>query len=305
MQIISGIKDGRRTAVAIGKFDGMHLGHRKLLEEITSHREEGLYSLVFTFESPVMDFVTGQKSRVLTTNREKLSLLERAGVDLVYMMPVNMDTVSVSPEAFVREVLIGRLNAGLIAAGSDISFGDKGAGDMELVRKILSEQNGDEKRRVVEIDKVRYKDEVISSTLVRNAVAEGDMERAGAMLGRPYSISGKVVQGKRLGRTIDIPTANIIPDDDKLLPPYGVYHSRVHIGSSCLEGVTNIGVRPTVEDDDVLTSETHIPGFDGDLYGQDIEVELLRFIRPEMRFDSIDMLRRQMKADIRSCTITN
>ena len=303
MQIISGIKDGRRTAVAIGKFDGMHLGHRKLLEEITSHREQGLYSLVFTFESPVMDFVTGQKSRVLTTNREKLSLLEKAGVDLVYMMPVNRDTVTVSPEAFVREMLIGRLNAGLIAAGCDISFGDKGAGDMELVRRILSEQDGDFKRRVVEIDKVRYKDEVISSTLVRNAVAEGDMERAGAMLGRPYSISGKVVQGKRLGRTIDIPTANIIPDEDKLLPPYGVYHSRVHIGVSCLEGVTNIGVRPTVEDDDVLTSETHIPGFDGDLYGQDIEVELLRFIRPEMRFDSIDMLRQQMKADIRNCTI--
>ncbi|MBO5552489.1 MAG: bifunctional riboflavin kinase/FAD synthetase [Lachnospiraceae bacterium] len=302
MQIVSEIDEGVRTAVAIGKFDGMHLGHKKLLEEITSHREQGLYSLVFTFESPVMDFFTGQRSRVLTTNREKLALFEEAGIDFVYMMPVNKDTVSFPPEAFVKDMLAGRLHAGLIAAGADLSFGDRGAGNMELVKRLSAEGDKDFSCQAVEIDKVVYMGEEISSTLVRNAVSEGDMEKAVAMLGRPYSIQGEVVHGRRLGSRIDIPTANIIPDEDKLIPPYGVYHSYVHLGNRRLEGVTNIGVKPTIEEDDRLTAETHIPGFNGDIYGQDIKIELLHYLRPEIRFESIDMLRKQMQADIRKIT---
>ncbi|MBR1524814.1 MAG: bifunctional riboflavin kinase/FAD synthetase [Lachnospiraceae bacterium] len=298
MQIISGIDGDIHTAVAIGKFDGMHLGHRKLLEEISSHREKRLHSLVFTFESPVMDFFTGEKSRVLTTNDEKLRLFEEAGVEFVYIMPVNKDTVSYEPEAFVKDMLVTRLHASLIAAGADLSFGDKGAGNMALIKRLSSEHGGEPCYRAVEIDKVMYGDQEISSTLVRDAVASGDMERAGAMLGRPYSIYGRVEHGRMLGRTIDMPTANLIPDEDKLMPPYGVYRSEVFVGGRKLKGITNIGVKPTVKDDDAVTVETHIPGFEEDIYGQDIEVRLLSFIRPEMKFDSIDMLKTQIKADI-------
>lgn len=300
MQVVSGIAEGVTTAVAIGKFDGMHLGHEKLLEEIRSYRREGLYSLVFTFEKPVADFFTREQSGVLTTNDEKLALLEEAGIDYVYMMPVNKDTVAYEPEAFVREMLISRLHARVIAAGADLSFGDKGAGDMELLKRLSDAGSAKKSFKAVQIDKVMYEGEEISSTLVRDAVSIGNMERAGAMLGRPYSLHGEVVHGRKLGRTIGIPTANLIPREDKLMPPFGVYHSRIRLDDGrTLKGITNIGVKPTIKDDKAITAETHIFDFDEDIYGRNIQVSLCHFERREMKFESMDELKRQMEEDIR------
>ena len=300
MQVVSGIADGISTAVAIGKFDGMHLGHEKLLKEIKAYRSEGLYSLVFTFEKPVADFFTGDQSGVLTTNDEKLALLEEAGIDYVYMMPVNKDTVSYEPEAFVREMLISRLHARVIAAGADLSFGDKGAGDMELLKRLSDAGSAKNRFKAVQIDKVRYEGEEISSTLVRDAVSIGNMERAGAMLGRPYFLHGEVVHGRKLGRTIGIPTANLIPDADKLMPPFGVYHSRIRLDDGrSFKGITNIGVKPTIKDDKAVTAETHIFDFDEDIYGRKLEVSLCHFARREMKFEGMDELKEQMKEDIR------
>ncbi|MBQ9360582.1 MAG: bifunctional riboflavin kinase/FAD synthetase [Lachnospiraceae bacterium] len=300
MQVVSGIADGISTAVAIGKFDGMHLGHEKLLKEIKAYRSEGLYSLVFTFEKPVADFFTGDQSGVLTTNDEKLALLEEAGIDYVYMMPVNKDTVSYEPEAFVREMLISRLHARVIAAGADLSFGDKGAGDMELLKRLSDAGSAKNRFKAVQIDKVMYEGEEISSTLVRDAVSIGNMERAGAMLGRPYFLHGEVVHGRKLGRTIGIPTANLIPDADKLMPPFGVYHSRIRLDDGrSFKGITNIGVKPTIKDDKAVTAETHIFDFDEDIYGRKIQVSLCHFERREMKFEGMDELIKQMEEDIR------
>lgn len=300
MQVVSGIDEGVGTAVAIGKFDGMHLGHEKLLKEIKAYRSEGLYSLVFTFEKPVADFFTGDQSGVLTTNDEKLALLEEAGIDYVYMMPVNKDTVSYEPEAFVREVLISRLHARVIAAGADLSFGDKGAGDMELLKRLSDAGSAKNRFKAVQIDKVMYEGEEISSTLVRDAVSIGNMERAGAMLGRSYFLHGEVVHGRKLGRTIGIPTANLIPAEDKLMPPFGVYHSRIRLDDGrSLKGITNIGVKPTVKNDKAVTAETHIFDFDEDIYGRKLEVSLCHFARREMKFEGMDELKEQMKEDIR------
>lgn len=297
MQNVSFIEDGIRTAVAIGKFDGLHLGHRKLLDEIKSYGDRGLKSLVFTFESPVADYITGEKSSVLTPNPEKIRLMEEAGIDYIYMMPVNKDTVSYDPEAFVRDILASKLKAGLIAAGSDLSFGDKGEGNMELLRKLSKESGGSLDYKVSEIEKVRYDDEEISSSLVRDAVASGEMERVRDMLGRPYSIEGEILHGKGLGRTIGFPTANIIPAEDKLMPPYGVYASETEVGGIRHRSITNIGIRPTVRDDDTVTAETNIIDFDEDIYGQQAYVELLHFIRPEKKFDSVESLVAQMEKD--------
>ncbi|MBQ7584554.1 MAG: bifunctional riboflavin kinase/FAD synthetase [Lachnospiraceae bacterium] len=292
------IKDGVRTAVAIGKFDGMHLGHMKLLQETASYRDKGYSSLVFTFESPVADFFTGERSRVLTPNSEKERLLLEAGIDYLYMMPVNRQTVSCDPEAFVREILVGRLKAGVIAAGSDLSFGDRGAGDMALLKRLSAGYGGDLDYEVSEIEKVRYRGEAISSSLIRDAVASGDMERAADMLGRPYLIEGRVVHGRKLGKSIGMPTANQIPADDKLVPPYGVYASEVEMDGRLCRGITNIGMKPTVKDDDAVTAETHIFDFDRDIYGENIRVGLLRFIRPEMKFESLAALKAQMEKDM-------
>lgn len=298
MQIVSGIEEGTKTAVAIGKFDGVHSGHKRLIDEIISYRDRGFRSLVFTFESPVGDFFTGEKSRSLTPNSEKIRLLDEAGVDFLYMMPVKSETVSCDPERFVRDILVSRLNAGVIAAGSDLSFGDRGAGDMALLKSLSKEGGGDLPYTVSEIEKVRYKGEDISSTLVRDAVCRGDMERVADMLGRPYAIEQTVVHGDHLGKSIGMPTANQIPPDDKLLPPYGVYASTVYTGEGVFRGITNIGVKPTVHDSESVSAETHIFDFDRDIYGESIRVGLKRFIRSEMRFPDIEALKKQMEKDI-------
>lgn len=295
MQIVSGIDKNVRTAIAIGKFDGVHKGHMKLLHEIISHRDEGLLPLVFTFKGSVSDFYSGNKSRVLTTDEEKLKLLEDAGIGSVYMMSINKDTVSYDPEAFVREILVEKLHAGLIAAGGDLSFGYKGRGNMSLLERL---SEGGALYRTAAIEKVKHEDQVISSTLIRNEVSSGNMERAGAMLGRAYSLEGMVVHGKKLGRTIGIPTANVIPDDEKLMPPFGVYSSVVELGDRQFKGITNIGVKPTVSDEPCVTAETHIFDFDEDIYGAGIRVSLVRFVRPEKKFGDIDSLKEQMLTDI-------
>ena len=295
MQIVSGIDKNVRTAIAIGKFDGVHKGHMKLLHEIISHRDEGLLPLVFTFKGSVSDFYSGNKSRVLTTDEEKLKLLEDAGIGSVYMMSINKDTVSYDPEAFVREILVEKLHAGLIAAGGDLSFGYKGRGNMSLLERL---SEGGALYRTAAIEKVKHEDQVISSTLIRNEVSSGNMERAGAMLGRAYSLEGMVVHGKKLGRTIGIPTANVIPDDEKLMPPFGVYSSVVELGDRQFKGITNIGVKPTVSDEPCVTAETHIFDFDEDIYGAGIRVSLVRFVRPEKKFGDLDSLKEQMLTDI-------
>ncbi len=298
MQNVSLIEDGIRTAIAIGKFDGMHLGHQKLLNEIMSYKKKGLKSLVVTFESPFSDYFTGEKSRLLTPKDEKIRLLSDAGIDYIYLMPVNKEMVSYDPESFVREILVSRLKAAVIAAGPDLSFGHKGEGNIDLVRRVAKELPADRTYAVSEIEKVKYRDEDISSSLVRNEAAEGNMETVCGMLGRPYSIEGEVVHGKKLGKTIGFPTANLIPGDDKLMPPYGVYSSETYVGGVKHRSITNIGIKPTVKNDDAVTAETHLLDFDGDIYGENIMVGLLHFIRPEMKFDSLEALRLQLQKDM-------
>ncbi len=300
MQIFSDIETFNRTvkpenytAVAIGKFDGIHKGHQKLIDVIDSYKGEGLKSIVFTFEKPIADYFTGCLSSVLTTNKEKISYLESMGVDYLYIMPVVSETVSYEPVYFIRDILFKGLHARLIAAGGDLSFGDKGAGNMELLKDYSSKLG----YRAVEIEKILYKNRELSSTIVREAVTKGEMEEVREMLGRPYSIDGTVSYGKQLGRTIDMPTANIVPDEHKLMPPFGVYFSNVCIEGKEYRGVTNIGVKPTVTDEKKVTAETYIYDMDDDIYGMKISVGLQHFVRKEMRFPNIEMLKKQMHDD--------
>ena len=300
MQVFSDIKefrnrtgDGVKTAVAIGKFDGIHKGHHRLIEEITSCKEQGIGSLVFTFKSPIGDFFTKERSKVLSTEKEKISLLEEMGVDYLYLMKVNKESVSYAPEYFVKDVLCQGLGAAMIAAGCDLSFGRGGEGDMALVNRMAGELSFEARM----IPHVMYKGNKISSTLIREAVLAGRMEEAGEMLSRPYSIEGEITYGRQLGRTIDMPTANVIPEDDKLLPPFGVYFSRVTVGDETYRGLTNVGIKPTVSDEDKVCVETYIYGLDRDIYGKHMSVGLLHFVRPEMRFPNIEMLKKQMHDD--------
>lgn len=299
MQTIRGttqfkIEEG--TAVAIGKFDGLHLGHRKLLQEILKQKEDGLKAAVFTFDPSPEIFFGMNPSRELSTNEEKRRLFEEIGIDILVEFPFNKETAATSPEDFVIDILCRRMNAKYVAAGTDLSFGAMGKGNFALMSS-LAHHLGFEAHK---INKIERNGKVISSTLIRSLVEEGNMEEAAACLGAPYRITGKIVHGRALGRRIGIPTLNQIPPTDKLLPPFGVYYSEVRADGKVFKGMTNIGTKPTVTEEMKVTVETYLYDFSGDLYGETAEVGLLTFRRPERRFSGVEELKKTMEEDIRA-----
>lgn len=282
-----------RSAVAIGKFDGVHIGHQKLLQKIVAQRNNGLLATVFTFDTSVSAFFGGEKKE-LTTVIEKRRIFEQMGVDVLIEFPLNRETAATEPEEFVRRYLAEQMRAAYICAGTDLSFGKNGGGNFALLEKNAGMYG----YRAELIDKVRIDGNVVSSTGVRAAVRRGDMEYVSRMMGMPYSVNGCVEHGKQLGRTIGMPTANLIPEKDKLLPPNGVYYSRVLTDGQTYRGISNVGCKPTVDDGQSVSVETYLYDFTGDLYGKDITVYFLAFRRPEMKFDSVERLKEQMEADI-------
>lgn len=299
MQIITRLDElniSEKTAIAIGKFDGIHLGHKKLLNLILDQKQDGLKATVFTFEPSPEEFFVGHKVRQLFTRNEKRRAFEEMGIDILVEFPLNAQTAATPPEDFVKNILCEDLKADYIAAGTDVSFGDKGRGDQYLL-KNLSKEIGFE---LCLIDKVMLDGQEVSSTRVRNEVADGDMQKVKRLLGLEYSVSGIVEHGKHLGHTIGIPTVNILPPDNKLLPPFGVYSSTVIIDGNEFKGMTNIGRKPTVSSENQVGVETYIYDFDQDVYGKFIEVRLKSFVRPEMKFDSVEQLKTQIESDLRA-----
>ncbi|MGN1152162.1 MAG: bifunctional riboflavin kinase/FAD synthetase [Lachnospiraceae bacterium] len=283
----------RPGAVAIGKFDGIHLGHQKLIQKIIEQKAKGYLATVFTFDTSAAAFFGGEEKE-LTTREEKRIVFEKMGVDVLIEFPLNRETAATEPVEFVQRYLVSQMQAAYICAGTDLSFGRRGAGNYELLQQYADSYG----YQVELIDKVRMDGEEVSSTRVREAVRTGKMEAAARMLGTPYSVSGTVEHGRRLGRTIGMPTANLLPEQDKLLPPNGVYYSKVLMGGRIYRSITNIGCKPTVSENHIMGVETYLYDFAGDIYGKDITVQLLAFRRPEMKFDGVDSLKAQMQKDI-------
>lgn len=291
------------TAVAIGKFDGFHRGHQKLLATLRQQQEKGLKSVIFTFVPSPAAFFCGKPVRELSTLAEKRRIFEDAGVDYLIEYPFYRDVADMEPETYIKEVLADRIHAKCVVAGEDVSYGKKGSGDYRMLQENALMYG----YRVLIIDKVQYEGREVSSTYVREEVEKGNMEQVAKLLGAPYHIGGKIIHGKQLGRTIGMPTVNLMPPEEKLLPPKGVYYSYVYLHSENgnmpydgirLYGITNIGTKPTVDDRSVMGVETYIYNFDGDVYGNEMEVYLLKHKRPEMCFDGIESLKAQMSADI-------
>ena len=283
----------RPGAVAIGKFDGIHLGHQKLIQKIIEQKAKGYLATVFTFDTSAAAFFGGEEKE-LTTREEKRIVFEKMGVDVLIEFPLNRETAATEPVEFVQRYLVSQMQAAYICAGTDLSFGRRGAGNYELLQQYADSYG----YQVELIDKVRMDGEEVSSTRIREAVRTGQMEAAARMLGTSYSVSGTVEHGRRLGRTIGMPTANLLPEQDKLLPPNGVYYSKVLMGGRIYRSITNIGCKPTVSENHIMGVETYLYDFAGDIYGKDITVQLLAFRRPEMKFDGVDSLKAQMQKDI-------
>lgn len=283
------------TVVTIGKFDGRHKGHQKLLREMMKFREQRGYRLaVFTFDMAPAGVVSGRKQTVITTNQERRNNMEKMGVDYLVEYPFNQEVARMTPEDFVIRILVGQMHAKAVVAGPDCSFGYKGAGDAALLRSLSAEYGYE----TVIIEKEQDDHRDISSTYVREELDQGNIEKANELLGEPYAIHGVVVHGKHIGGSVlGFPTANILPPPEKHLPPFGVYVSRVLVDGHYYAGVSNIGRKPTIAGDNPVGVETFIMGLEEDIYGKNIEVQLLNFERPEQKFDSLEVLRARIEAD--------
>lgn len=283
----------KKSAVALGKFDGIHLGHRKLLDRVLEQKKQGLSTVVFTFDTSAASFFGGDEM-ALSTREEKRSAFARLGIDVLIEFPLNRETAATEPEDFVSRYLVGQMQTAYLCAGPDISFGRGGAGDYALLARCAKAYG----YQVELIDKVCVGGEEISSTRVREAVRAGRMEEAAGMLGAPYSVSGQVMHGRRLGRALGMPTANLLPDAEKLLPPNGVYYARGIVEGKAYRAISNVGYKPTVSKEKILGIETYLYDFDGEIYGREITVELLTFRRREQTFDSVEALRAQIAEDV-------
>lgn len=299
MKIIQGSLDfelNKDTAVAIGKFDGMHLGHRRLLEAVLEKKQQGLLACVLTFDPSPAVFFGLSDGYELNTKEEKRALFEKLGVDILVEFPMRNETAQMPPEIFVEDILVKRMHTKWMIAGTDVSFGDKGAGNAKLLEQLSKLYDYE----LVTIDKVQYEGEDISSTRIRKCLENGQIDYVTRLLGSPYSISGTVVHGKALGRKMGMPTVNILPQDNKLMPPCGVYFSEVLMEGKIYPAISNIGYKPTVNEERILGVETYLYDFDEDIYEKEICVRLLSFKRAERQFATIDDLKRQMEADIRA-----
>lgn len=301
MEIIADSLDfqlNRETAIAIGKFDGVHVGHRRLLEEILEKKREGLEACVFTFDvSPSVLFGLSD-GKVLMTREEKRRIFRELGVDVLVEFPMNRDTAAIPAEDFARRYLCAALNGKFIAAGEDLSFGQYGKGDAALLRRLSAELDFEVKT----IEKVRIDDIPVSSTYIRRLVEEGKMKEVQRFLGESYQVDGIVVHGRHLGHSLGFPTVNVIPPEEKLLPPFGVYASKVRVDEKLYRGITNVGKKPTVNGaENPAGIETFLYDFDGDLYGREVQVYLHHFCRPERKFATVEELKTQISRDVEEC----
>ena len=280
------------TAVTVGKFDGIHRGHTLLTSDIISKKEQGLKSCLITFTNSPRFLLKEDSTPSLITNKERMFMLDNNGLDYLIECPFDERLMQTDAKSFI-EFLVKNLNMKYMISGSDFTFGHKGAGNAQLLFKLSKELGFEYKV----IEKIKKDNRDISSTYIREELKEGHIDCVNEMLGYDYFVWGEVVHGAHLGHKIGIPTINIMPGKVKLVPKFGVYVTTIDFDGRIYHGVTNVGTKPSVSDENVVGIETHILDYNGDLYGKFVKVTFESFLRPEMKFNSIEELNNQMNAD--------
>ena len=282
--------------LALGNFDGLHRGHLKIIERVRRGAvEHGGTPMAMTFDPHPPKVVRPDKAPpLLMTLDQRLDALNRAGMRAVAVVHFTRELSQWEPETFVRTVLVEWLRVSEVWVGANFLFGRDRSGNFTLLR-TLGQRYG---FRAEKIDPVRYKEFVVSSTRIRRLVAEGRMDEAGALLGHAYALVGTIVEGKRRGRELGFPTANL-RSDNELIPPHGVYATTLTVDGIVHAAISNIGVNPTFGDGSAPTIETHVLHYDGELYGQKVQLAFVQRLRDERRFDDVDALRAQIEADCR------
>lgn len=275
-----------KTAIALGTFDGLHIGHREVLDLPSDYKR-----VAITFKEPFKSFLSG-KSELIMTFKDKENVLKELG--FVEIVTLDFETVrNLSPTNFLY-FLKEKFNPKFISCGFNYRFGKNGEGNTELLESFCKEN--DIKFNCV--SPVKYDDLLISSTLIRQVLAEGKVSFANKLLTKPFSFEGEVIKGDKRGRTISFPTINIKYPKDLVTVRFGVYKTKITFDSKEYQGITNIGLRPTFKSDYII-SETYIKNFSGDLYGKNIRITLLEFLRDEIKFDSLSDLKTQISKDLK------
>ena len=289
MRIIEGTTEFQvqeETAISIGKFDGLHQGHQLLVERIVKKKQEGLKALIFTF-----DF---EDRPVLLLPEERREMLRKWGVDYLLECPFVESISHMEAEEFVRKILVERLHVRYLAVGTDFRFGCQRRGDYRLLQRLSAECGYE----VEVVEKACWQGEEISSSRIRRELEQGRMELVNQLLGYAYSVTGEVLHGRKIGRTLGMPTTNIVPSERKLLPPNGVYATRTVIAGELFEGITNIGYKPTVGAEPRKGVETYLFDLDRNLYGEILTVRFYGYERPERKFDSLEELKKRIGQDV-------
>lgn len=284
MKIITGLDFRlKNSSVSLGKFDGIHRGHRFLLQEVM--RQEKLVPTAFTFEG-------SKEVPKIYTQQEKDWILEDMGIQQEVIFPFNEETKKMSPEEFIASILVERMDVKHICVGKDFHFGRNREGDIHTLEKF-QEKYG---YSLTTVSKLTDADGIISSTRIRGLMEQGKLSKVNELLGAPYFVMGTVLHGNALGRTMNMPTANILPQEDKKLLPFGVYATTVKVGKKLYNGVTNVGRKPTIGEY-AAGVETYLMDFEEDIYGKNIQVFFHEFIRTEKKFETIEALQRQIEKD--------
>ncbi len=286
-----------KTVVAIGKFDGVHIGHKELLKCASAYANEaGLVSVSLIINS--------NSSNKLLTNEEREKTIKSNGVDYCVIQNLTQEFMSLSAQGFVDNILVKKLNCVCVVVGYNFRFAKGRSASADDLKRICNERGI--RCKIVPKVTCDTTDGVItaSSTNVRSFLEKGDVKKASLILGRYYSISGRVVHGKEIGRTIKFPTANIEICENIFIPKNGVYHTRVLIDGFAYSALTNIGDNPTVNNNGNITIETNILNFEADIYNKNIQVEFIERIRDEKKFNSLEELKKQIQKDIEFVVLT-
>ena len=287
-------KSIENTAIALGNFDGIHIGHQNLIERmIEISKINNLISSVLIFENHTKSITSNTSPSLLTNNEQKLNILKKLGVENIYLMKFDEKIMKLSPYEFINNILIDKLNCKSVVVGYNYKFGYKASGNTDTLKKICSEN--DIYTEIV--NPVYHEDKIVSSTLIRSLLTYGKIDIANKLLGRFYTIKGEVVHGKGIGTKLGFPTANIKLTDNFVIPKNGVYSTLTTIGDKTYKSATSVGFNPTFQEKS-LKIENHIIGFNDLLYGNIIDISFVEYIRPEISFDKVEDLVNRMIEDV-------
>ena len=279
------------TSVALGFFDGVHRGHISLINTAKEFASAGVKSVIYTLDTHPSVFF-GSPVPMITSAEERLSILKSMDADYIYLQKTDRDFLNISPEDFVDEILVKQLNAAYVVSGENYTFGKNKSGNSDLLKKLCDEKGI--KYTVVPYSK--EENQIISSSLIRTKLIEGEIPLANKMLGRAFALSGTVVHCRNVGHTLGFPTANIMPQENALLPMPGVYATNTIVSGNSYPSITNVGSAPTFAQNKTVI-ESHILDFKEDIYSKEIKIEFIKLLRSQKKFPSPDLLVEQLKKD--------